>query len=63
LTTTSGKTNEPIGVSFSMAPVMPTTITHSTSTASRSAPTAARARAVPIPEVTAITSLSPIRPT
>ena len=55
-TTTSGRTSVPIAVSSSSAPVMPTTSTWSTSTASRSRSMPAVASSVPMPVTIATTS-------
>src|ERR1700722_4641975 len=62
-TTCSGSTSAPIGVSSSIAPVMPTTTTHSMSTASSNRAVALPAKAVPIPVTIAITARSPTLPT
>ena len=61
-TTISGSTSVPIGVSFSSAPVMPTTSTQRTGTASRSRSVPAVASSVPIPVTIATIVVTVERP-
>ena len=62
LTTTSGRMSVPIGVSFSTAPVMPTTTTRSTDSSSSMRRVPSAASSVPIPVTMATTSRPPSVP-